>query len=67
MKDINKNDIIREKLAAAHTSPLQAYRNLTTGNSSLGFFALLITDISIRILVWRARFSAAQDFLPRFI
>jgi acetyltransferase-like isoleucine patch superfamily enzyme len=38
MKDINKNDIIREKLAAAHTSPLQAYRNLTTGNTSLGFF-----------------------------
>ena len=38
MKDINKNDIIREKLAVAHTSPLHAYRNLTAGNTSLGFF-----------------------------
>ena len=38
MKEINKNDIIREKLAAAQTSPLQAYMDLTTGNTSLGFF-----------------------------
>ncbi len=38
MKEINKNEIIREKLATARTSPLQAYRDLTTGNASAGFF-----------------------------
>ena len=38
MKDIQKEDIIREKLAAAHTSPLATYKNLTVGDSTFGYF-----------------------------
>lgn len=38
MQEINKNEIIRNKLAKSHSSPLKAYREMTTGNVSLGKF-----------------------------
>ena len=35
---IEKNEIIRQKLAAAQSSPLATYRNLTVGDASFGYF-----------------------------
>ncbi len=38
MKEIKKEEIIREKLADAQTSPLATYKNLTVGNASSWYF-----------------------------
>jgi len=39
MKEIQKDQIIRQKLAEAQTSPLKTYRDLTVGESSWGHLA----------------------------
>ncbi len=38
MKEIQKEEIIRDKLAAAQTSPLATYKSLTVGDTTNGYF-----------------------------
>ena len=48
MKEINKKEIIRNKLSESHKSPLKAYKDLTTGD--IGFLKFLYYEIATSLL-----------------
>src|SRR4030067_1625748 len=48
MKEINKKDIIRNKLSEGHKSPLKTYKDLTTGE--VGFAKFLYYEITTSLL-----------------
>ena len=48
MKEINKSEIIRDKISKSHTSPLKVYRELTTGKVS--FFNFIFYELITSIL-----------------
>ena len=68
MQEIDKSNIIRDKLVKSQTSPLKMYRELTAGNVSFGKFLYyeIVTSILRTNAGWTRIFSQ-EEILSKII